>query len=125
MKTKIFLMSCICFLPFSSYAGDPGLATKCGHGVRVEIYVAKAAKYKHNGSFEAYKKARLNALEHAAELGYPDYGVDLMIDSSMKSIGDPKSIASELADLTDNGMLLSPLTQDCLENPQNYIRSYK
>ncbi|MCU5775132.1 hypothetical protein N5923_23260 [Erwiniaceae bacterium BAC15a-03b] len=106
------------------HAADADLPIKCDHGVLAEIYAAKASKFKLNGSTSSYQKARDAAKEHGAELGYPDYGVDSMIEAGVEDVKIKDSITQRLASLDTSGMVISPLVQDCLKKPENYIRNY-
>ena len=108
----------------ASYANDPDLHIKCQHGVLTEIFAAKAAKFKVNGSNSAYQKARESALDNGAELGYPDDGVDKMINAGAENYRVDGSITQKLAGLSTDDLVISPLIQDCLKKPENYIRNY-
>ena len=121
---SILLGAAILVAPYA-YSQDPDLPIKCDHGVLAEIYAAKAAKFKGNGSYTAYQKARESALEHGAELGYPDGGVDMMINAGIDDAKVKGSVTDNLASLSTNGVVISPLIQDCLKKPENYIRNYQ
>lgn len=109
----------------SAQADQSNLPILCKYGVLTEVYAAQASKFKANGSISAYQKAREKALDSGAELGYPDAGVDMMIDGALEDAAKKDSITQRLASLGDSGIVLSPLVEDCLKSPANYIRNYR
>lgn len=122
---KVYLSAFLALIfSFASHANDPDLHLKCQHGVLTEIFAAKAAKFKVNGSNSAYQKARDSAMENGADLGYPDDGVDKMINAGADNYRIEGSITQRLASLSTDDIVISPLIQDCLKRPENYIRNY-
>ena len=113
-------------LPFIhlAEAAATDLTDKCRHGVLAEIYVAHAALYKKNGSTQEYETALASAKRQGAILGYPDYAIDLMVSSEMGDVTDQSSIDNSLSGLSDNGLVIEPLVEDCLKKPNAYIRNY-
>lgn len=105
-------------------AADVDLTEKCQHGVLAEIYVAHAALYKKNGSIQEYEASLARAKKQGAILGYPDYAIDLMVTSEMGDIDDPSSMDNSLSSLSDDGLVIQPLIEDCLKKPKAYIRNY-
>jgi len=124
MKSILAVASLVAILCPLAHAQDPDLPIKCQHGVLTEIYAAKAAKFKINGSISAYQKARDSAFDNGAELGYPDNGVDKMIEAGITDYSSEGSITKRLASLSTDDMVISPLIKDCLKSPSNYIRNY-
>lgn len=125
MKNLLIGITLSGLIAASAYGQDADLPIKCQHGVLTEIYAAKASKFKANGSVAAFEKARTSALENAAELGYPDSGVDSMITAGIEDYKVDGSITERLASLSTDDLVISPLIQDCLHKPENYIRNYK
>ncbi|CAI1824330.1 Uncharacterised protein [Serratia quinivorans] len=127
MKALKFIFYLMISIPSISSAAteNADLPILCKYGVLTEVYAAKAAKFKSNGSINSYHKARDRALDSGAELGYPDNGVDMMIEAGLTDVAKKDSITQRLANLSDDDMVLSPLVQDCLSTPENYIRNYQ
>lgn len=122
---SLFIMLFTPALFSGAHADESSLPILCKYGVLTEVYAAQASKFKASGSISAYQKAREKALASGAELGYPDAGVDMMIDGALEDVAKKDSITQRLASLGDSGIVLSPLVEDCLKSPENYIRNYR
>lgn len=107
-----------------AHADSAELTDKCKHGVLTEIYVAQAALYKKNGSTQEYEASLIKAKKQGAILSYPDYAIDLMVNTEMKDVTDPSSVDNGLSGLSDDDLVISPLIEDCLKKPKAYIRNY-
>lgn len=107
---------------------NSNLYARCKNAELVEIYTAKAAMFENNGSMQGYQDERLKALRMGATIGYPDDGVDQIIDANRVAIASGNKTVSDLAELDVDGfgssLVLSPLIDGCLKDPAKIIRNY-
>ncbi len=107
---------------------DTNIYERCKSAMRVEVYTAKAAWYENNGSMQAYQDERLKALRSGADIGYPDDGIDAMIEANKISIASGNQKVTEISQLDvdgfGGGMVLTNLANDCVKDPAKFIRNY-